>query len=92
MERRRDLVLKLEVAGFMQVRTISFVLPLLPMMLASRWIGECGKTGVGSDDLQLNRWLNTGLERVMDAERMVIAAGAGLPAGGCLLAVARRSA
>jgi hypothetical protein len=42
-------------------------------------------------ELRIAPWLNRTLEAVLDFERMLIRAGIPLPAGGSLLAVARRS-
>ena len=44
------------------------------------------------DELRISTPVNAVLERVLDAERLLIRAGLDLPAGGSLLAVARRPA
>jgi SAM-dependent methyltransferase len=89
--RVRELREKLDAAGFEIVRMTSFVSLLLPLMMVSR----LGRRGYGDDydplaELRLQSWRNTLLEKVLDFERGLIRAGMPLPAGGSLLAVARR--
>jgi SAM-dependent methyltransferase len=88
---RAGLRRELQRAGFEVVRMTSFVTLLLPAMATQRVLAR-----VRSNDSynpvrehRLGR-LGAGLERVLDAERGLIARGWSLPAGGSLLAVAVR--
>jgi SAM-dependent methyltransferase len=89
--RRRELRAKLEAAGFELVRGTSFVSLLLPLMVASRRL-RCGRPGLDDPVGELRAAQRAGwlLERVLDLERAMIARGARLPAGGSLLAIARK--
>jgi len=90
---RRELVAKVERAGFTVERVTSFVSVLLPLMAASRLRG---RVGMGRHDpesnmeLSLPRSLDRILETAMTAERILLRGGVSLPAGGSLLLVARR--
>lgn len=87
----RELAGKLTGAGLEIVRMTSFVSVLLPLMLASRLRQK--RPAADYDplaDLKLPYWVNWPLERALDLERVLIRAGLPLPAGGSLLAVARR--
>lgn len=84
---------KLTRAGFEIVKMTSFVSLLLPLMLLSRRSQRV--TGADYDplaELRIAPVANVLLECVLDAERLLIRAGLSLPAGGSLLAVARRPA
>lgn len=84
---------KLARAGFEVVRMTSFVSLLLPLMMLSRRARR--KPSADYDplaELRISSLANAVLERVLDAERLLIRAGLDLPAGGSLLAVARRPA
>lgn len=84
---------KLTRAGFEIVKMTSFVSLLLPLMLLSRRSQRV--TGADYDplaELRIAPAANALLECVLDAERLLIRAGLSLPAGGSLLAVARRPA
>lgn len=84
---------KLARAGFEVVRMTSFVSLLLPLMMLSRLARR--KPAADYDplaELRISSLANAVLERVLDAERLLIRAGLDLPAGGSLLAVARRPA
>jgi SAM-dependent methyltransferase len=89
--RRRELYAKLESAGFELVRGTSFVSLLLPLMVASRRLRR-RRPGLDDPGRELRAAQRVGwlLERVLDLERAMIARGARLPAGGSLLAIARK--
>ncbi|HVF78907.1 MAG TPA: methyltransferase domain-containing protein [Solirubrobacteraceae bacterium] len=90
---RRELVQKVERAGFSVERVTSFVSVLLPLMAASRLRGRVGMRHDPDSNLELSlpRWLDRLLETAMTAERALVRAGVSLPAGGSLLLVARRT-
>jgi SAM-dependent methyltransferase len=86
-----DLRDRLTGAGFEVVRMTSFVTLLLPLMAASRFARQ--KRGADYDplaELRITGWLNWTLEKALDFERLLIRAGVSFPAGGSLLAVARK--
>ena len=90
---RRGLTATLEQAGFEVLLTTSFVTTLLPLMAASRVL-ERRRSGP-YDEMKEHRAAEragTLLERPLMAERALIRRGVRLPAGGSLLAVARRPA
>jgi SAM-dependent methyltransferase len=86
---RSELVAKVEHAGFHVVRATSFVCALMPIVWLSRAIqnrrgfNACAELGVG-------RIAGAVFERIMDVERLLIAAGVSLPFGTSLLLVANR--
>ncbi len=86
---RRDVVQKVEQAGFDVLQVTSFVTFLLPGLVASRVVDRLGR---GPSDplaaLEPGR-LNGVFERILDAERRLIERGVSLPAGGSLLLAAR---
>ena len=88
---RKELVKKVERAGFGIIRVTSFVFFLLPLILLSRL-----KQPRLQDDfdptaeLKIDHLLNATLERVLGIERILIERGFSFPAGGSLLVVARR--
>lgn len=89
--RSRELREKVIEAGFEIVRMTSFVTLLLPLMYASRLAQRAPRTDYDPlAELKIAPWLNSLLETVLDAERVLIRAGLSLPAGGSLLLVARR--
>jgi SAM-dependent methyltransferase len=89
---RRELVTKLERAGFVDIWTTSFVTMLLPGMYASRLRHPSGSTNFNLErSLRLPRLLDRVCEWIMQIERRLIEAGLSFPVGGSLLAVARRS-
>lgn len=89
--RSRELREKVIEAGFEIVRMTSFVTLLLPLMYASRLAQRAPNTDYDPlAELKIAPWLNSLLETVLDAERVLIRAGLSLPAGGSLLLVARR--
>lgn len=87
---RRELVAKVRAAGFDVLRCTSFVTLLLPVMLVSR-AGRGRTVDDPMREFRLPVSVNQALGRVMDVERLVIRAGASLPAGGSLLLVAEKS-
>jgi SAM-dependent methyltransferase len=89
--RRRELREKVIEAGFEIVKMTSFVTLLLPLMYASRLAQRAPRTDYDPlAELKIAPWLNSLLETMLDAERVLIRAGLSLPAGGSLLLVARR--
>lgn len=81
----------LQQAGFDVRRMTSFVSLLLPAMMASRWQDRRKKTPYDPwRELQIDPRLNRVFGALLAFERRAIAAGLDWPAGGSLLAVARR--
>lgn len=87
---RRELVGKLRAAGLEPVRVTSFVTLLLPLLALSRLRDRSAADYDPAKELRIPRAANFAFERALDLERLAIRAGASLPAGGSLLAVARR--
>ncbi len=88
---RSELVEKLTRAGLSIERVTSFVSLLLPVMAASRFLDHTGSRDVDwLRELGLPRPLDAAFEATLVAELALIRAGFSLPAGGSLLAVARR--
>src|SRR5262249_36541277 len=87
---RRELVSKVETAGMRIVRVTSFVSLLLPLLVLSRIRGRRGDAYELERELALPPALDRAFERVLAAERRLIAAGLSFPAGGSLLLVARK--
>ena len=88
---RRDLVDKVERAGFQTIRVTSFVSALLPLMMISRW--QRNRTTADFDPLsefRIGPLVNGTLEGILAAERLLIAGGVSFPAGGSLLLAARK--
>ena len=88
---RRLLTERLERAGFEVLTTTSFVTSLLPLMAASRVLER--RSSGPYDEMKEHRAAERAgalLERPLMAERALIRRGVRLPAGGSLLAVARR--
>jgi len=87
----RDLVRKVEGAGFTVERTTSFVSLLLPLMyLSRRRKREGGRNVDPMDELRIGAFANMLLEAVLDLERAFIRLGGRFPAGGSLLLIARK--
>ena len=86
---RPELRAVLEGAGLSIVRMTSFVSLLLPLLLVSR-LRQRGKPVDPEAEFRLPPRIDRTLERVMAAERGLIARGASFPAGGSLLAIAVR--
>lgn len=89
---RRDLVSKVERAGFHVLRRTSFVSLLLPLLLLSRRRRQMTRANFNPlAEYNINETLNRGLERVLDLERFAIEKGVSFGAGGSLLLVASRA-
>jgi SAM-dependent methyltransferase len=86
----RELVERLEVAGFQVVRKTSFVSLLLPAVAFSRWRGRGRKTCDPMEEHRLPRVVERLFGAAMSAERRLIALGVSFPAGSSLLLAARR--
>jgi hypothetical protein len=89
--RARELASRIAEAGLEIVRMTSFVALLLPFMYLSRRAQRA--PGPGYDplaELRTAPWANRVLGGVLGAERALLRAGLSFPAGGSLLAVARR--
>ena len=84
---RRELVQKVEDAGFEVRRVTSFVFLLLPVLWLSRLRAKASGHGV-PDEFRAARPLNALFGLVMTVERALINMGLDLPAGGSLLLVA----
>lgn len=88
---RRELTAKVRAAGFEPVLNTSFVTLLLPLLVVSRLADRVRTRSYDpADEMRLPRWLDRGLERVMDLERWSIRRGVRWPVGGSRLLVARR--
>lgn len=88
---RSDLVAKLKRAGFRPQKVTSFVSLLLPMMWASRLSQRSAAEEFDpAKEFDIHPALNKTLRAVLFAENALIRAGASLPAGGSLLAVAQK--
>jgi SAM-dependent methyltransferase len=85
---RRELIAELRAAGFEPLRVTSFVSLLLPAMMAARLTKK--ETADVEGELGMAAPLNAACLAVMRVESVLIRAGLRLPAGGSLLAVARR--
>ena len=87
----RELRDKVKRAGFSVVRITSFVSLLLPFLIASRFKQRVTKEEIDpTAEYNVSDFVNTTLEKVLDAERAAIRAGLSFPAGGSLLLVAYR--
>jgi SAM-dependent methyltransferase len=90
--RRHELRTRIEEAGFEILRLTSFVSLLLPLLAVSRW-KDRRRTGDLTDrETAPPAAVNAALTRVLALERHAIRTGVTWPAGGSLLAVARRPA
>jgi SAM-dependent methyltransferase len=87
---RRGLAAKLQRAGFAEVRLTSFFSFLLPALalarLRRRRVGDFDP----ADELRVSRPVNGILASLSSIEQLLLRASVSLPAGGSLLAVARR--
>lgn len=89
---RRDLLAKMERAGLEISSVTSFVTVLLPAMAVFRLLQWRRKTYEPGGDLRVSVRARRPLEAAMRLEEALIGRGFSLPAGGSLLAVARRTA
>ena len=88
--RRHELIARITRAGFTPLRVTSFVSLLLPILAVSRWV-EARRPGQASGrETSVPRSLNSALRAVLSLERQVIKCGVSWPAGGSLLAIARK--
>ncbi len=88
---RRELVSRLESAGFEILLATSFVSLLLPVLLVARLLARRGSPeGDSLREYQVSSRVSWPLERVLDLERALIRAGLSLPVGASLLVVARK--
>jgi SAM-dependent methyltransferase len=88
--RRRELLAKLSRAGFDVVHWTSFVSLLLPVLALSRLRFRDAKTFDPLAEYRTPPFVDSAFGWVLTAERALIRSGLPLPAGGSLLAVARR--
>jgi SAM-dependent methyltransferase len=88
--RRRELIDRLRAAGLDVVRVTSFVSLLLPVLAVSRWRDARRTTPFDCGEFDVSRAANAALTAALTAERALIRCGVSWPAGGSLLAVARR--
>ncbi len=88
---RREIRAKLHAAGLEVVSIVSFVSILLPLLVASR-IRQRGSVATydPTAELKVSPTLDRALETVMRLERWLIRGSVRFPAGGSLMAVARR--
>lgn len=89
---RREMRARVERAGFRVVRTTSFCSVLLPLMAVARLRQR--RLTPSFDPLaefRVGRLTNVALETVLEMETALIRRGVSLPAGGSLLAIARRA-
>jgi len=91
---RRDLLNKVQDAGFKVLRITSFVTLLLPVLMVSRlrWRLRHRSGGRSEDlkDLNLSPLINTLFQRVCDIEGWILKKGLSFPAGGSLLCVGQK--
>lgn len=92
---RRELVAKLEAAGYRIEYATSFVSALFPFMVASRLLSKVRSHSTDTRaefaaEVSLPGPLNAAFDAVMRFDETLIGAGAALPFGGSLLVVARR--
>jgi hypothetical protein len=85
---RRELREEISAAGFTMVRVASFVSLLLPAMMASRMLKK--DPGNVEEELDMAAPINKACYSAMQLEGALIRAGLNFPAGGSLLAVAKR--
>jgi SAM-dependent methyltransferase len=88
--RRKELLAKLDAAGFEIITATSFVTGLLPMMFLSRFLKR-GQATAGPE-LRVGRLQNMIGSAFGSLELLSLRAGVRLPAGGSLLVAARRKA
>ena len=90
--KNRELTNKVKRAGFEVLRITSFVSFLFPLLVISRFKQRLSKQSFDpTSEFNINASLNTALEKLLTAERVLIRAGVSFPAGGSLLLVGRRN-
>jgi hypothetical protein len=77
-------------AGFEFVFMTSFVSLLLPFMMLSRLRRVSDAPLASGEELRISSFLNAVFSAALSCERALIRAGLCFPAGGSLLAIARR--
>lgn len=91
---RKELLSKLTEAGFEVLRVTSFVTTLLPVLFATR-LGKRESRAKGAEadwsELEISPSTNAVCSAGMRIDEALIRAGISLPAGGSLLAVARKN-
>jgi len=90
--RRRELIDRLSTAGLELLRVTSFVSLLLPVLAVSRWRDRHATGPYDEREFLVPDIVNRALTSTLTVERALIRAGISWPAGGSLLAVARRPA
>jgi SAM-dependent methyltransferase len=90
---RAELAAKLSAAGFAMLYCTSFVTALLPIMYLSRLGKRRPAAGAATDvyELEISPVANTVCSAAMRIDEGLIGLGLSLPAGGSLLAVARKT-
>lgn len=89
---RRELVEKVQAAGFVVDRVTSFASLTLPLMAAARWTKPAELNADQTvREVEVGRLTNAILTPLMGLERLLIRGRVPLPAGGSLLLAARRS-
>ncbi len=87
----KELVRKVQNAGFEVLKQTSFVSTLVPLMIAARMFGGLRRKSQDAlAELRIRGALNHALEKILDVECGLIRAGVRLPIGGSLLLVARK--
>jgi len=88
-----DLHTKIERAGFRILRSTSFVITLLPAMMASRLIQKkvSSQEFDATAELKISPWLNSLFYKMLGAELWAIKMGLNLPIGGSRLVVAQKT-
>jgi SAM-dependent methyltransferase len=87
----RELVQRVEAAGFQVLRTTSFMSLLLPAVAFSRWRGRGRETCDPMEEYRLPGAVERAFGAALTAERGLIRLGVSFPAGSSLLLVARGS-
>lgn len=88
----KELHTKVKAAGFVIVRSTSFLSSLLPAMFVSRLVGKPspGKEMGPTAELRISPWLNYLFEIILGVEVAMIRSGVNFPLGGSRLVVARK--
>jgi hypothetical protein len=86
---KKELIKKVENAGFTIITTRSFISFLLPFMWISRKLPR-KSASISKGEFQIPRWLNIFFDMVMQIEIILIKIGLRFPSGGSLLLVAKK--